>query len=122
MERQVFGTLKRVPLSQAVKGGGFIFVSGNIGFRPGTTELVPGGIEEETRQTLDSISAVLKTAGSSLEKVVKTTVYLADMKEFGAMNGVYGRYFPSEPPARTTVQVAALAYGARIEIEAIALA
>lgn len=122
MERQVFGPLKRVPLSQAVRGGGFIFVSGNIGFRPGTTELVPGGIEEETRQTLDSISAVLKTAGSSLEKVVKTTVYLADMKEFGAMNGVYGRYFPSEPPARTTVQVAALAYGARIEIEAIALA
>ncbi|MEE9203000.1 MAG: Rid family detoxifying hydrolase [Dehalococcoidia bacterium] len=122
MEREVIGPLKRVPLSQAVKAGGFVFASGSIALRPGTTELVPGGIEEETRQTLDNISTVLGTAGSSLEKVLKTTVYLADMADFGAMNAVYSRYFPSEPPARTTVQVAALAFGARIEIEAIALA
>ncbi len=122
MEREVIGPLKRVPLSQAVKCGDFVFVSGNIALRPGTTELVPGGIEEETRQTLDSISAVLGKAGSSLGRVVKTTVYLADMGDFGAMNSVYSRYFPTEPPARTTVQVAALAFGARIEIEAIALA
>jgi 2-iminobutanoate/2-iminopropanoate deaminase len=122
MQREVIGPLKRVPLSQAVRGGGFIFVSGNLGLRPGTTEVVPGGIEEEIRQTLDNIASVLRTAGSSLEKVVKTTVYLADMGDFGAMNAVYGRYFPTEPPARTTVQVAALALGARIEIEAIALA
>jgi 2-iminobutanoate/2-iminopropanoate deaminase len=122
MEREVIGPLKRVPLSQAVKAGGFVFASGNIALRPGTTELVPGGIEEETRQTLDNISTVLGTAGSSMGRVVKTTVYLADMGDFGAMNAVYSRYFPSEPPARTTVQVAALAFGARIEIEAIALA
>lgn len=122
MEREAIGPLKRVPLSQAVKAGGFVFVSGTLGLRPGTTELVSGGIEEETRQTLDNIASVLRTAGSSMDRVVKTSVFLADMGEFSAMNGVYARYFPSEPPARTTVQAAALALGARIEIEAIALA
>ena len=122
MDREVIGPLKRVPLSQAVKAGGFVFVSGNIPLRPGTTEMVRGGIGAETRQTLDNIASVLKNAGSAMERVVKTTVYLADMADFAAMNGVYAGYFPVEPPARTTVQVAALALGARIEIEAIALA
>jgi|TARA_Y100000031_G_scaffold84456_1_gene92878 2-iminobutanoate/2-iminopropanoate deaminase len=121
VDREVIGPLKRVPLSQAVKAGGFVFVSGNIPLRPGTTEMVQGGIEAETRQTLDNIASVLKNAGSAMERVVKTTVYLADMADFAAMNGVYAGYFPVEPPARTTVQVAALALGARIEIEAVAL-
>lgn len=121
MEREAIGPLERIPLSQAVKCGELVFVSGNIGLRPGTWEVVPGGIEVEARQTLDNIAAVLKTAGSSLEKVVKTTVYLTDIGDFAAMNAVYRRYFPSQPPARTTVQIAALALGAHIEIEAIAL-
>lgn len=122
MEREAIGPLERIPLSQAVKCGELIFVSGSVGLRPGSWEVVPGGIEEEARQTLDNIASVVKSAGSSLEKVVKTTVYLTDIGDFAAMNAVYGRYFPSEPPARTTVQVAGLALGAHIEIEAIAIA
>lgn len=122
MEREAIGPLKRLPLSQAVKGSGLIFISGNIGLRPGSSEVVPGGTEAETQQTLDNIAGVLQATGSSLEKVVKTTVYLTDIADFATMNAVYSRYFPSEPPTRTTVQVAALALGAHIEIEAIALA
>ncbi|MBI4295067.1 MAG: reactive intermediate/imine deaminase [Chloroflexi bacterium] len=122
MEREAIGPLKQIPISQAVRCGGFIFVSGNLGLRQGTSEVVPGGIEEETRQALDNIAAVLRSAGSDMDRVAKTTVYLTDMADFAAMNAVYRRYFPADPPARTTVQVAGLALGARIEIEAIALA
>ncbi len=101
------------PYSQAVEAGGFVLVSGQIA--PDA-----GDIRAQTHQALKNIEAVLSAAGLSLRNVVKTTVYMVDLAEFGAMNEVYAGYFPSAPPARATVQVAALPKGARIEIEAIA--
>jgi 2-iminobutanoate/2-iminopropanoate deaminase len=110
------------PYSQAVKAGGFVFASGQIPIDPQTGQFVPGGIAEQTEQVLRNLSAVLEAAGSSLEDVVKTTVFLADMNEFVAMNEVYGRYFSEDaPPARATVQAARLPRDARVEIEVIAL-
>ena len=109
------------PYSQAVRAGGFIFCSGQIPFDPQTGEFVPGGIQEQTEQVLRNLSAVLKAAGTSLEQVVKTTVFLADMGDFAAMNEVYGRYFEFESPARSTVEAARLPRDARVEIDAIAL-
>lgn len=110
------------PYSQAVKASGLVFASGQIPIDPGTGQFVPGGIEEQTEQVLKNLSAVLEAAGSSLDRVIKTTVFLADMQEFAAMNEVYGRFFGDQPPARATVEAARLPRDARVEIEAIALA
>ena len=109
------------PYSQAIKAGGFVFVSGQIAIDPQTGQFVAGGIAEQTEQVLKNLSAVLDAAGSSLSQVVKTTVFLADMKEFTAMNEVYGKFFTGEPPARATVAAAGLPKDARVEIEAVAL-
>jgi 2-iminobutanoate/2-iminopropanoate deaminase len=109
------------PYSQAIKAGGFVFISGQIPIEPLTGEFVAGGITEQTEQVLKNLAAVLEVAGSSLEQVVKTTVFLADMKEFSAMNEVYARFFPAPAPARATVAVAGLPRDARVEIEVVAL-
>ena len=110
------------PYSQAIKAGGFVFASGQIPIDPQTGQFVPGGIAEQTEQVLKNLSAVLEAAGSSLGLVVKTTVFLADMKEFSGMNEVYATFFSSPPPARATVAAAGLPRDARVEIEAVALA
>jgi len=110
------------PYSQAIKAGGLVFVSGQIPIDPETGEFVAGGIAEQTERVLKNLTAVLEAAGSGLDKVVKTTVFLADMKEFAAMNEVYARFFSSAPPARATVEAAGLPRDARVEIEAVALA
>ena len=110
------------PYSQAIKAGGFVFVSGQIPIDPQTGQFVSGGIAEQTEQVLKNLSAVLEAAGSSLGLVVKTTVFLADMKEFSGMNEVYATFFSSSPPARATVAAAGLPRDARVEIEAVALA
>jgi len=110
------------PYSQAIKAGGFVFVSGQIPIDPQTGQFVSGGIAEQTEQVLKNLSAVLEAAGSSLDLVVKTTVFLADMKEFSGMNEVYATFFSSPPPARATVAAAGLPRDARVEIEAVALA
>src|ERR1051325_4023809 len=109
------------PYSQAIKAGGFVFVSGQIPTDPQTGQFVPGGIAEQTEQVLKNLKAVLEAAGSSLDQIVKTTVFLADMKEFSGMNEVYARFFSGPPPARATVAVASLPRDARVEIEAVAL-
>ena len=110
------------PYSQAIKAGGFVFASGQIPIEPQTGQFVAGGIAEQTRQVLQNLGAVLEAAGSSLDLVVKTTVFLADMKEFSGMNEVYATFFSSPPPARATVAAAGLPRDARVEIEAVALA
>jgi 2-iminobutanoate/2-iminopropanoate deaminase len=110
------------PYSQAVRAGGFIFASGQIPLDPATGAMVEGGIIEQTRQVMLNLSAVLEAAGTDLGGVVKTTVFLADMNDFSAMNEVYGQYFKENPPARATVQAARLPRDARVEIEVIALA
>ena len=109
------------PYSQAIKAGGFVFVSGQIPTDPQTGQFVAGGITEQTQQVLNNLQAVLEASGSSLDKVVKTTVFLADMKEFSAMNDVYATFFTGAPPARATVAAAGLPRDARVEIEAVAL-
>ena len=110
------------PYSQAIIAAGeLIYTSGQIGFDPKTGEMVRGGIEEQTEQTLRNVAAVLEAAGSDMSHVLKTTVFLADMNDFAAMNVVYLRHFKDAPPARSTVQVARLPRDARIEIEAVAL-
>jgi 2-iminobutanoate/2-iminopropanoate deaminase len=109
------------PYSQATVAGGFLFASGQIPLDPQTGEFVAGGIREQTEQVMRNLGAVLAAAGSGFDRVVKTTVYLADMNDFAAMNEVYGRYFESEPPARATVQAARLPRDARVEIDLIAL-
>jgi 2-iminobutanoate/2-iminopropanoate deaminase len=110
------------PYSQAIKANGFIFASGQIPLDPSTMQIVAGGIEEQTGRVLENLKAVLEAAGSSLDHVVKTTVYLADMSEFTAMNEIYARYFGARKPARATVQVARLPRDVRIEIDVVALA
>jgi 2-iminobutanoate/2-iminopropanoate deaminase len=109
------------PYSQAIKVNGFVFASGQIPIDPQTGEFIPGGIREQTEQVLKNLSAVLEAAGSGLDRVVKTTVFLADMKEFAAMNEIYAKFFTGVPPARATVAAAGLPRDARVEIEAVAL-
>jgi 2-iminobutanoate/2-iminopropanoate deaminase len=131
-EKEVLATVREIiqtedapaaigPYSQAVKVNGLVFASGQIPIDPGSGQFVEGGIKEQTKQVLKNLTAVLEAAGSSLNRVVKTTVFLADMQEFGAMNEVYGEFFKEEPPARATVEAARLPRDARVEIEAIAL-
>ncbi|HET8576293.1 MAG TPA: RidA family protein [Methylomirabilota bacterium] len=108
------------PYSQAICVGELVFVSGQIPLRPGSTDLVGTTIREQTEQVLANLKAILEAAGSGLDRLVKTTVFLADLKDFAEMNEVYKRHAGAAPPARATVQVAALPAGALIEIEAIA--
>jgi len=108
------------PYSQAIKAGGFVFVSGQLGLAPGSTEMVGPTIEEQTEQTLDNLEAILGEAGSGLDRIVKTTVFLASLDDFQGMNGVYAKRVGDTPPARSTIEVGALPSGALVEIEAIA--
>jgi len=110
------------PYSVGVRTGDLVFVSGSLGVDPKTGEFAPRGIEAETRQALQNLTSVLEAGGSSLDQVVKTTVFLRDIDEFSKMNAVYAEFFPKDPPARSTFQVAALPRGAAVEIEAIAVA
>ena len=109
------------PYSQAVRAGNLVFASGQIPIDPATGEFVAGGIAEQTDQVLRNLTSVFAAAGVELNQIVKTTVYLADMEDFAAMNEVYGRFFGAQPPARATVQAARLPRDARVEIEAIAV-
>lgn len=109
------------PYSQAVRSGGFIFVSGQIALDPATGQLVEGSVEAQVRQVLSNLKAILEAAGSGLEHVVKTTIFLRSMDDFAAVNRVYAEFFPEPAPARSTVAVAALPRGAAVEIEAIAV-
>ena len=109
------------PYSVGVSVGNLVFTAGQLGIDPASGEIVPGGVEAETRQALVNLGSVLKAAGTSLDNVVKTTVYLLDIEEFRKMNSVYNEFFSSEYPARSAVQVAALPKGGLVEIEAVAL-
>lgn len=110
------------PYSQAIRANGLLFVSGQIPLDPATQQLVPGDIRAQTERVLENLKGIVEAAGSSLDGVVRATVFLADMNEFAAMNEVYGRYFQTQPPARSTVQVSRLPRDVRIEIDVIALA
>lgn len=110
------------PYSQAVKAGGFLFLSGQIPLDPATGEFVSGGIMEQTERVMDNIAAVLAEAGVGFDAVVKTTIFLTDLANFGVVNEVYGSRFSAEPPARSTVEVKGLPRGALVEIEVLALA
>lgn len=123
MTKQVISTASAPaaigPYSQAIRAGSLVFVSGQIPLDE-RGQLVSGSIEDEARQVMQNLSAILAASGTSLQHVVKATIYLTDMNDFTAVNGVYGSYFPSDPPARATVAVAALPKGARIEIDVVA--
>ncbi|HET6795626.1 MAG TPA: RidA family protein [Gemmatimonadales bacterium] len=108
------------PYSQGVIAGGFLFTAGQVALDPSQGELIPGGISEQTARALENLRAVLREAGSDFSQVVKTTVFLVDMADFAGMNEVYGKAFGEHRPARSTVAVAALPRGARVEIEVIA--
>ncbi|HYF62899.1 MAG TPA: RidA family protein [Herpetosiphonaceae bacterium] len=124
MTREVISTSEAPgaigPYSQAIGIDGLVFCSGQIPLDPATGEVVPGGIEEQTRQVMENIRGVLKAAGSSFERIVKTTIFLADMNDFAKVNTIYGEYFKADPPARSTVQVARLPRDVRVEVEVIA--
>ena len=109
------------PYVQAIKANGFIYTAGQIPLDPATGQIVEGDVARQTVRVLDNLKAVLEAAGSSLEKTVKTTVFLKDMNDFATMNEVYAKYFPSQPPARSTVEVSRLPRDARLEIEIVAL-
>jgi len=110
------------PYSQAIKAAGLVFVSGQLALRPGAKELLPGGITEQTEQVFANLRAILEAAGTSLDRLVKTTVFLQHLDDFAGMNEVYARHVGESPPARSTVEVAKLPSGALVEIEAVALA
>jgi len=109
------------PYSQAIRANGFLFVSGQIPLDPATQQLVVGDIQAQTERVLENLKGIVEAAGSSLDRVVRATVFLADMTEFAAMNEVYGLYFHNQPPARSTVQVSRLPRDVRVEIDVIAL-
>ena len=122
-DRQVVrppGRVTGLPFSPAVRVGKLLYLSGQLGIMPGTPQLADTGIAGQTRQALENVKAVLVYSGSALERVVKCTVFLADMGDFAKMNEVYATYFPKDPPARSTVAVSGLALGARVEIECVA--
>lgn len=108
------------PYSQAIVAGGLVYTAGQIALVPGTSELAAGGIAEQTRQVMHNLKAILETAGSSLDQVVKVTVYLQDLNDFAAMNAVYAEFFTVAPPARSTIQAAKLPRAALVEIDCIA--
>jgi len=110
------------PYSQGIKAGGFVFVAGEKGMDPATGKIVPGGIEAETRRTLENIQAILEAAGSNMDLVVSTFVFMTDLGDFPRMNAIYAEYFKANPPGRTTVEVKSLPAGAHVEITAYALA
>ncbi len=110
------------PYSQAIRAGGFVFVSGQLALEPGAKELRGGSIEEQTEQVFANLGAILEAAGTGLDRLVKTTVFLQNLDDFQGMNGVYAKHVGETPPARSTVEVAKLPSGALVEIEAIALA
>lgn len=124
-KREIISTKKAPaavgPYSQGVRVGEFVFTAGQVPLDPATGQLVEGGIEEQTRQVMQNLSQVLEAGGSSLTHVVKTTIFVTDIGDFATVNHVYGSFFPANPPARSTVQVAALPVGARVEIEAVAM-
>jgi len=110
------------PYSQAIKASGFVFLSGQIAIDPATANVIQGDVAAQTERVLKNLSAILTAAGTSLDRVVKTTVFLKNMSEFAAMNEVYGRFWKSAPPARSTVEVARLPKDVLVEIDVIALA
>jgi 2-iminobutanoate/2-iminopropanoate deaminase len=110
------------PYSQAIKANGLIFTSGQIAFHPATNQIIEGDVGAQTERVLKNLEAILKAAGSGLERVVRTTVFLKNMGDFAAMNEVYGRFWKSAPPARSTVEVARLPRDVAVEIDVIALA
>ena len=110
------------PYSQAIKANGFVFISGQVAFDPETGNIISGGIEEQTERVLKNLTAILQAAGTSWEKVVKTTVFLKNMTEFAQMNEVYAKFCKGAPPARSTVEVARLPKDVSVEIDVIALA
>ncbi len=124
--REVISTVKGPkaigPYSQAIKANGFIFISGQGAGDPATGEVVDGGIAEQTARCLENLKAIVEAAGSSLDRAVRVGVFLKDMNDFEAMNKVYARYFPANPPARTTIEAARLPRDFRVEIDMIALA
>jgi 2-iminobutanoate/2-iminopropanoate deaminase len=107
------------PYSQAVKANGFIFTAGQVAFDPATGQLVEGDVARQTARVMENLKAIVDAGGSSLDRAVKATVYLKDMNDFAAMNEVYGRYFPSNPPARSTVEAARLPRDVRVEVDLI---
>lgn len=109
------------PYSQGIVAGGLVYTAGQIALVPGTSELAAGGIAEQTRQVMHNLTAILETAGSSLDQVVKVTVYLQDLNDFAAMNAVYSEFFTVAPPARSTIQAAGLPRAALVEIDCIAI-
>ncbi|HVB34614.1 MAG TPA: RidA family protein [Patescibacteria group bacterium] len=110
------------PYSQAIRASGLVFLSGQVAINPATGYVVEGGVTQQTEQVLENLKAVLAAAGSSLEQVVKTTVFLKSIDDFGKMNEIYSRYFTKDPPARSTVEVARLPRDVRVEIDVIAIA
>jgi 2-iminobutanoate/2-iminopropanoate deaminase len=110
------------PYSQAIRAQGWLFVSGQVAIDPATQQIIPGGVEAQTERALENMAAILAAAGSGLERVVRTTVFLKNMDDFPAMNEVYGRYFNATPPARSTIEAARLPRNVLVEIDAIALA
>lgn len=125
MDKQVISTTDAPaaigPYSQAIRAGNMLFVSGQIPLNPQMGEMVGTTAAEQARQVLNNLRAVLQSAGASLDNVVKTTIFLTDLGQFGEVNAVYAEFFPQNPPARSTVQVSALPRGAQVEIEAIAI-
>jgi reactive intermediate/imine deaminase len=122
-DRQVIrppGSVAALPFSPAVRVGNMLYLSGQLGLVPGTPQLADTGIAGQTRQALENVKALLVYSGSALERVVKCTVFLADIRDFAKMNEVYATYFPKDPPARSTVAVNGLVLGARVEIECVA--
>lgn len=109
------------PYSQAVKAGGFLFVSGQIPVVPATGEVVAGGVKEQTKQSLENLMAILNNQGLTVENVIKTTVFIKDMNDFGKINAIYGQYFMKDAPARACVEVARLPKNVLVEIEAVAV-
>lgn len=126
MSREVIATTRAPaavgPYSQAIKANGFVFTAGQLGLDPATGKLVEGDVTDQARQALKNLQAILEAAGSSLEQVVKVTVFLKDINDFKRVNEVYAEFFQANPPARSAVQVAALPLGGLIEIEAVAVA
>jgi 2-iminobutanoate/2-iminopropanoate deaminase len=110
------------PYNQAIKAQGMVFCAGQVGMEPSTGKLVDGGVEAQARRAMQNLGAVLAAAGSSLDRICKTTIFVVDLGDFATVNEVYGSFFTADPPARSTVQVAGLPGGASVEIEAIALA